>query len=97
MHNPWKVRSIMLFGLGVLVLTLFTTATWQVVGLVLAAACVFIYGLMEASRDPHDLRELNLLEEKFSHLNPAATVICPHCGDEYPSRRSVCPNCLRSP
>ena len=97
MNKPWKVRLILVVGLAILLTTLFTTATWQTVVLIMLAIAVFAYGLVEASKDPHDLRELHLLEEKFSHLNPSATVICPHCGDEYPSRRSVCPNCLRSP
>jgi hypothetical protein len=43
------------------------------------------------------LKELDMLQEKFSSLNPASTLICPHCGDEYPAKRSVCPSCLRSP
>jgi hypothetical protein len=97
MHNPWKVRLIVLVGLLVVASTLLTTAAWQVVAVLALAAVVFVYGLREATHDPHDLRELSLLEEKYAHLNPASTVICPHCGDEYPSRRSVCPNCLRSP
>ncbi len=97
MHNPWKVRAILLGGLALVACTLFAQSVWLVVTLIVSAILVFAWGLKEAFTDPYDLKELDHLQDRFSHLNPAASVICPHCGQEYPSRRSVCPDCLRSP
>lgn len=96
-HSPWKVRAILVAGLLVLGGTLFVKETWMVGALVLGAAALFVWGLRVAAYDPYDLKELDFLEEKFAHLNPTSTLICPHCGEEYPAKRSVCPSCLRSP
>jgi hypothetical protein len=98
MHNPWKVRGLILLGMAVLACVLFAQETWQVALIVLAAMGVFGWALKTATEDPYDLRELDLLEHKFSHLDKSnKTAICPHCGEEYPARRDICPHCLRAP
>jgi len=96
-HSPWKVRILLLVGLLFIVATLFAPTTWTVGLLLVGAAIFFVWGLRVAVYDPYELKELDILQEKFSNLNPASTLICPHCGDEYPAKRSVCPSCLRSP
>lgn len=96
-HSPWKVRLILFVGLLCVASTLFAPTIWTVGFLLLAAASFFVWGLRVAVHDPYELKELNILQEKFAGINPASTLICPHCGDEYPAKRSVCPSCLRSP
>ncbi|MEO7453716.1 MAG: hypothetical protein ABIV13_03015 [Fimbriimonadales bacterium] len=98
MHNPWKVRGLILLGMAVLACVLFASEIWQVVLIVLAAIAVFVYALKTATADPYDLRELDLLEHKFTNLSvESKTAICPHCGEEYPAKRSLCPHCFRAP
>jgi len=96
-HSPWKVRGLLAIGMLFVVATLFAPVTWMVGLLLLVAVGFFVWGLRVAVHDPYELRELHLLQEKYSSLHPASTLICPHCGDEYPAKRSVCPSCLRSP
>lgn len=95
-HDPWKVRILLFVGLLFVATTLLAQTTWIVGGLLVGAVVFFVWGLRVASYDPHDLKELDFLQEKYQNLNPASTLICPHCGDEYPAKRSVCPSCLRS-
>lgn len=98
MHNPWKVRGLILLGMAVLACVLFARETWQVGLIVLAAAGVFRWALKTATEDPYDLGELHLLSEKHGHLDlENKTAICPHCGEEYPAKRSLCPHCFRAP
>jgi hypothetical protein len=98
LNEPWKVRGILLLGLAVLACTLFAQEGWQVGLLVIVAIGFFVWGLTVASADPYDLQELELLEQKFGDVNiENKSAICPHCGEEYPAKRSVCPHCLRSP
>ena len=98
MHQPWKVRGILVLGMAVLASVLFAKESWQVGLLVAASIGVFVWGLRVATHDPYELRELELLETRFSNLDVSnKTAICPHCGEEYSARRSLCPHCMRSP
>ena len=98
MHNPWKVRGILAVGLVILLCTLFAQESWQVGLIVAVAISFFIWGLRVATHDPYELKELELLETRFSNLDlESKTAICPHCGEEYPAKRSLCPHCMRSP
>lgn len=96
-HSPWKVRVILFIGLLFVASTLLAPTTWMVGLLLLVAATFFVWGFRVAVYDPYELKELDILQEKFAGVNPASTLICPHCGDEYSAKRSVCPSCLRSP
>lgn len=73
-------------------------------GCFFAAAGVFFFDLLQAGRDPYDLKALKkfhdedeLRQVELPDANELEQVVCPHCGWVYSSKLPVCPECRTSP